>query len=133
MHDELARLGVTVVALSKDSVADAARNKRRDGLRFALLSDPKLEVIRQFGVEHHKAIEFSVGGITLFGVPLSPIPQFKTMAIPTTLLIDDDGVIRWIDQADDYRIRSNPDRVMAAIERELGEQDQRGPVSPANG
>ena len=116
MKDRLAEHDVEVVALSKDTIEDAARNKERDGLSFPLLSDPKLDVIKQYGVEHHKALEFSTAGFTLFGIPLALVPSVKKMAIPTTLLIDEKGVIRWIDQADDYRIRSNENRVLRAVE-----------------
>ena len=70
MREALARDGIEIVALSKDSVEDAARQAERDGLSFTLLSDPELEVIRQYGVEHHKAIEFSTASFTLFGIPL---------------------------------------------------------------
>ena len=34
---------------------------------------------------------------------------------PDTALIHENGVIQWIDQADDYRIRSNGDRVLQAV------------------
>jgi len=115
MKPELEKHGVRLVALSKDDVAAAAAHKERDGLSFTVLADPKLEVIRKFGVEHHKAIEFSKGGFTLAGIPLALVPEFKTMAIPTTMLLDEDGVIRWIDQTDDYRLRSANERVMAAV------------------
>ena len=37
------------------------------------------------------------------------------MAIPTSLLIDENGVIRWIDQTDDYRLRSSNERVLKAV------------------
>ena len=104
-----------MVALSKDSVADAAKHKLRDGLSFMLLSDAELEVIKQYGVEHHKAIEFSTGRFMVAGIPLAMVPAFKTMAIPTSLLVDEHGVIRWVDQTDDYRLRSSPDRIMAAV------------------
>ena len=120
MKPDLDRHRVTVVALSKDTVAQAAHQRGRDGLSFTLLSDPGLEVIKQYGVEHHKALEFSKGGFTLFGIPLALVPSVKKMAIPTTLLVDEGGVIRWIDQAEDYRLRSNEQRVMAAVERAFG-------------
>ena len=42
------------------------------------------------------------------------------MAIPTSLLIDERGVIRWIDQADDYRLRSGEQRVLEAIDGVFG-------------
>jgi peroxiredoxin len=120
MKPGLERHRVTVVALSKDTVEQAARQRQRDGLSFPLLSDARLDVIKQYGVEHHKALEFSKGGFTLFGIPLALVPSVKKMAIPTTLLVDESGVIRWIDQADDYRLRSNEQRVMAAVERAFG-------------
>jgi hypothetical protein len=37
------------------------------------------------------------------------------MPIPTTFLADRDGVVLWIDQADDSMLRSDPDRVRRAI------------------
>lgn len=116
LRPKLEERGVTILALSKDSVADAAKNRSRDGLGFTLLSDPDLVVIRQYGVEHHKALEFSKGGFSIAGLPLALVPQVKTMAIPTTLLVDEDGVIRWIDQAEDYRIRSGEARIVGALE-----------------
>ncbi len=109
-----------MIALSKDDVAAAARHRVRDGLSMTLLCDPKLEVIRQLGLEHHKAVEFSTGSFTLFGIPLALVPSIKTMAIPTTMLIDTDGTIRWIDQADDYRLRSDGAHVLAAIDAAFG-------------
>lgn len=115
MQEELAKFGVTVVALSKDSVAHAAQHKIRDELTFTVLSDEKLTVIKQFGVEHHKAIEFSTMKFSILGVPLALVPSFKKMAIPTTLLLDEQGVIQWIDQTDDYRIRGDAARVLAAV------------------
>jgi peroxiredoxin len=116
MREDLEARGIRLVALSKDDVETAAEHKRRDGLGFTLLADPKLEVIRQYGVEHHKALEISTLSFTLFGIPMALVPSFKTMAIPTTLLVDEQGTIRWIDQTEDYRVRSGRARVLAAID-----------------
>jgi peroxiredoxin len=46
--------------------------------------------------------------------------EFQAMAIPTTLLIDETGTIRWVEQTDDYRLRSNNQRVMEAVETAFG-------------
>ncbi len=121
MQDELSRYGISVIALSKDTPKEVGIHKSRDHLSIDLLSDAKLKVIRQYGVEHHKGFGFETGSFKIFDVPLALKPSFKAMAIPTTLLIDEDGMIRWIDQADDYRLRSNNDRVMAAIREVFGE------------
>jgi len=115
MKDQLAAYNVEVIALSKDSVEATAAHKVRDNLSMQLLADPTLKVIRQYGVEHHKAIEVSTGKINLFGVHLAMVPSVKTMAIPTTLLIDEEGIVRWIDQTDDYRLRSHNERILQVV------------------
>lgn len=115
MNADLAPYGVSIVALSKDSVATAAAHRKRDGLALTLLADPELKIIRQYGVEHHKAVEFSTGSFMLFGIPLALFPSFKTMAIPTTLLVDEAGKIAWIDQSEDYRMRSEVAMVLDAV------------------
>src|SRR5687767_8371123 len=107
MRPELERRGFAIVALSKDSVADAARQRRRDGLGFTLLADPQLEVIGAYDLLHHKAVEFSRAPFTVFGIPLAMYTGRRTMAIPTTLLVDEHGIVRWIDQTDDYRLRGD--------------------------
>ncbi len=116
MSGELSSRDVQLVALSKDTVKAAANHKKRDGISFKLLADPKLAVIKQFGLLHRGAIEFSGPTITIAGLTLGLIPKVKTMAIPTTILCDESGVIQWIDQADDYRLRSNEARVLEAID-----------------
>lgn len=68
-------------------------------------------------MEHHKALgqtknpKFKIGGVPLGLAPF----KFEAMAIPTTLLIDETGTIRWVDQTDDYRLRSSNQRVMEAV------------------
>ncbi len=117
MLPELKKFGVGIIALSKDIPSEAALHKSRDGLNFPLLSDPDLNVIRAYGLEHHKALgqtknpKSTIGGLAFGLAPFS----FQTMAIPTTLLIDETGIIQWIDQTDDYRLRSSNERIMAAV------------------
>lgn len=120
MLPELEKFAVSVIALSKDSVEEAAIHKTRDNLSLTLLSDPNLDVIRQYGVEHHKALGGTTDGSKLFGLPIAPPNGFATMAIPTSLLIDEHGQIQWIDQSEDYRIRSSNSLVLEAVERAFG-------------
>jgi len=81
-------------------------------------------VIKQFGLVHRGAVEFSGPSITIAGVTLGLIPKVKTMAVPTSLLCDEDGIIRWIDQAEDYRLRSGEDRVLQAIDDVFAADEQ---------
>lgn len=122
MQPELEKYGISVVALSKDTVEEAAIHKNRDNITLKILSDANLDVIRQYGVEHHKALGFVTNKYKIGSIPLTLTPSFKIMAIPTSLLIDENGVILWIDQADDYRIRSNGDRVFQAVEEVFARQ-----------
>ena len=121
MQPELEKKNIRVIAVSKDTPEEAAVHKERDELTLTLLADPKLEVIKQYGVEHHKALSLTTGKFMIAGIPLSfAPPSFKTMAIPTSLLVDENGVIRWIDQSDDYRIRSDDTRIKEAVTSAFG-------------
>ncbi len=113
MQPLLGRYRVTTVAISKDSVDDAHEHRARDGLSFAVLSDPELRVIEKYGLVHRNGFEFVTRFVLGFalGYPIG----FRRMAIPTTLLIDEQGVIRWIDQAEDYRLRGDAGRIEQAL------------------
>ncbi len=115
IKDQMEEYGVTLYALSKDTVEEAAIHKNRDELELTLLADPELAVIRQFGVEHQKAFGFTTGNFMIYGVPLSIKPSFKSMAIPTSILVDENGKICWIDQAEDYRLRSSEEIILNEI------------------
>jgi peroxiredoxin len=122
MAPELEKFNVGIVALSKDTPTEATVHKLRDGLNFPLLADPDLKVIRQYGLEHHKALgQTKNPKKNIDGIPFGLAPfSFSAMAIPTSLLIDEHGVIRWVDQTDDYRLRSSTKRVMEAVKAAFG-------------
>jgi peroxiredoxin len=77
----------------------------KHGLVSTQLADPDLVVTDQFNLRNPKNI--SPRGIG--GLP-----------IPTTFLVDAEGKVRWIDQTDDYMLRSEPERVLEAIRDNLG-------------
>jgi len=112
--------GVTVVAISKDSPDAVAAHVLRDGLTFTMLSDADLSVIRAHGLLHEGALEFRTFYLGPWRFPLGWPTGFKSMAIPTTLLLDEQHVVRWVDQAEDYRVRGNELRTRAALEAAFG-------------
>lgn len=119
----LERHGVTVIALSKDDLAETNAHRARDGLTFTLLSDPELSVIKQFGLLHEGGLEFKTFFIGSARFPLGWPVGFKQMAIPTTLLMDEAHIVRWIDQAEDYRLRGDEARTRLALLEAFGEVD----------
>ena len=75
-----------------------------------MLSDPDLEITNLYNLRNDNAVK------PMRGFGSLPIPTgFGSLPIPTTILIDAEGIVRWIDQADDYMIRSAPERVLAAV------------------
>ncbi|REL32535.1 peroxiredoxin family protein [Thalassotalea euphylliae] len=115
---KLAAHNIDIVAISNDSKVETTAHAKRDNLSFKLIADPALAIIRQYGVEHHKGLGATADDtLNVFGIAM-PLPwkmRFKAMAIPTSLLVDENGKIVWIDQSDDYRIRASEERVMAAV------------------
>ncbi len=71
-----------------------------------MLADPESAVIGELGLRNQ-------------GVHSGP-PGTPPLPIPTTVLVDASGIVRWIDQADDYQRRSDPPRVLAALREHLG-------------
>jgi peroxiredoxin len=91
---------VEVVAISVDSPAESQKLCEARGYRFPFLSDPKAEIIRQYGVVHPKA---GASG--------------EDIARPAEFLVDAGGTIRWANLTDDFRVRARPEAVLAAIDR----------------
>lgn len=76
-YEELKKLDVEVIGISKDSEASHARFAEKYNLPFILLSDPKLEAIEAYGVWKEKKLY----GKTSMGV------------VRSTFLIDEEGII----------------------------------------
>ena len=97
--------GVALVAISADTPEQIRAGRAKHGARATLLADPELAVTAKYGLVNRK-------GLTPCGL--------RRLPIPTTILVDADGVVRWIDQAADYQVRAHPSRVLEAIRRTLG-------------
>ena len=107
LRPELDARGIQIVALSSDTVEKTAKGMGKHGLRATMLSDPDLVVTDRYNLRNPRNFALKSGII----VPL---------AIPTTFLVDGSGIVRWMDQTNDYQRRSDPDRVLAAIRAALG-------------
>ena len=90
-----------IVALSADAPRATAAGVARLKLTFTVLSDPGAAAIRALGLEN-------------LNLAMTAVPV-RRMAIPTTFLLDEAGVVRWMDQAEDYRVRASPERVWQAV------------------
>ena len=71
-----------------------------------MLSDRDLTVTDLFGLRNEG---FHSGPPGLAGLP-----------VPTSILADAEGVVRWIDQSENYQQRSDPEYVLGALRDGLG-------------
>jgi peroxiredoxin len=94
-----------MVALCTDTPAQIRMGRGLHKLQAVILSDPKLEVIDKLGLRNT-------------GINVRP-PDRPALPIPTTLLIDAAGTVRWMDQSKDYPQRSDPATIRAALDEVL--------------
>jgi peroxiredoxin len=73
------------------------RLRDRLSVRFTFLSDPAGELLDELGIRHREGRDGT------------------DIAYPTAVLVDADGLVRWIYQSDTYRQRARPEEVLAAI------------------
>jgi peroxiredoxin len=94
------------VTVCTDSPAKIRAGHAKHELQAAMLSDRELEVTNLYGLRN-QAVNTGPPGI-----PGQPVP--------TTILTDAGGVIRWIDQSENYQRRSEPAYVLDAIQTHIG-------------
>lgn len=119
LKPKLAAYNIQIMGISNDTAEQQKSHQLRDNISHTLVSDADLSIIRQYGVEHHKAIGATADDtINILGIAM-PLPwkmRPRPMSIPTSLLINESGHIVWIDQSEDYRLRASEESVMTAVE-----------------
>jgi peroxiredoxin len=97
---------IAVVTVCADTAEQIRRGRGKHGLQATMLPDPELVITDRYRLRNPRNFALKSGVIV-------PLP------IPTTILVEADGTVRWIDQATDYMHRSDPDRVRSAIRAAL--------------
>ena len=67
-----------------------------------MLSDRDLEITDRFGLRNT-------------GIHSGMPGKAKALPVPTTLLVDAQGEVRWMDQSENYQRRSDPEYVLGAL------------------
>ena len=102
LRPELDAHGVEIVTVCADTAEQIRKGRTKHGLHAVMLADPDLAITDRYNLRNPRNFALKSGVIV-------PLP------IPTTILVDASGTVRWIDQATDYMRRSAPERVLAAI------------------
>ena len=94
------------MTLSMDTSDQTREGMGKHNAKAIMLADSDMTVTRLLGLENTAP---KVAPPGLIGLP-----------IPTTILLDADHIVKWIDQATDYQVRASPERVHAALVEGLG-------------
>jgi peroxiredoxin len=94
--------------VSTDTPEEIAKGHKKHRLGATMLSDRALEVTDLFGLRNE-------------GIHSGPPPPIaaKALPVPTSLLIDKNGKVLWMDQSENYQRRSDPDYVLGALRTHL--------------
>ena len=95
-----------IVTLCTDTPEKIKSRHGKHGLKGVMLSDRDLTVTDLFGIRNE-------------GFHSGP-PRLTGMPVPTSILADADGIVRWIDQSENYQRRSDPEYVLGALRKHLG-------------
>jgi peroxiredoxin len=117
----LAERGAELIAVSPQAPDGSLSTQEANELTFTVLSDPGLSVAGQLG------ILFAPGDDTLaaqgqLGLDLTAVNAdgSATLPMPTAVVVDADGVIRWIDVHPNYTTRTEPAAILAALDAAAG-------------
>jgi peroxiredoxin len=89
---------VQILAISPDPNERSQALAERLRIRYRFLADRDLAVTRRYGLVH-------VGGG----------PGGQDVPLPTTVVIDRRGIVRWLALADNYQVRPDPADVTRAV------------------
>ena len=95
---EAEKAGVEIVAVSPDPNARSHQMAQRLRLGYRFVADPDLAVTRRYGLVHAR------GGQHGEDVP-----------IPTTIVLDRNGTVRWLWISDNFQVRPDPGDVLRAV------------------
>jgi peroxiredoxin len=107
LRPEFDKRSVQVVTVSTDHPEEIREGRRAHGLQADMLSDPDLTVTDQFGLRN------------LGAHSAPPSDDTEALPVPTSLLVDANGKVVWMDQSENYQRRSGPEVVLAALQQYL--------------
>jgi peroxiredoxin len=113
----LAGRDVTLIAVSPQVADESLSMQQKNALAFPVVSDPCNTLARFLGILSAPSSEARAAQLQL-GLDLTTVNADGTTAVPmpTTVIVDADHVIRWIDVHPDYSTRSEPAEIVAALD-----------------
>ncbi len=115
---ELERRGVSLVAISPQKPDGSLSMIEKAELTFSVLSDPGNQLATQLGILTAPSSDARAAQLAR-GMDLAEINADGTLNLPmpTTVILDGEHAVRWIDVHPDYTTRSEPTEILAALEQ----------------
>ena len=112
----LAERGISLIAISPQTPDGSLSTKESKELTFTVLSDPGNQIAGQLGILTAPSEGTRAGQLQL-GLDLTQVNADGTtgLPMPTVIIADAAGVIRWIDVHRDYTTRTEPGQILQAI------------------
>jgi peroxiredoxin len=117
----LAERGIGLIAVSPQAPDGSLSTKESKELTFTVLSDPGNQIAGQLGILTAPSDGTRAAQLQL-GLDLTLVNADRTTALPmpTVVIVDADGVIRWIDVHLDYTTRTEAGQVLQAVTETIG-------------
>jgi peroxiredoxin len=117
----LAAQGIPLVAISPQTPDASLSTRETKELTFTVLSDPGNQIAGQLGILTAPSDGARAAQLQL-GLDLTKVNAdgTTTLPMPTVIIVDSAGVIRWMDVHTDYTTRTEPDQVLHAIAQTIG-------------
>ncbi len=114
---EIEKLGASLVLIAPQLETHNRAIKEEKGLEADILSDPGNEVAERYGIRFKLPSDLK-GIYQQFKINLDEYngDDSWTLPMPTRLIIDKDGVIRYAEINPDYTVRPDPEETIAALE-----------------
>ncbi|MBZ0269984.1 AhpC/TSA family protein [bacterium] len=113
--DPIRELGVAVVGLSADTPEMLRPTKEKHALDIALLADFDLHAAKALGLAFHVADSY-IEKLAEYGLDTegNAVSESQVLPVPAVFVVDADGVITFSYVNPNYRVRCDPDVVLAA-------------------
>ncbi|MFE2071406.1 peroxiredoxin-like family protein [Streptomyces misionensis] len=118
---ELSERGVALIAVSPQKPDGSLTMAETNELSYAVLSDPGNVLGHALGIvtrPNDRALQAQASlGLDLAEVNADGTPD---IVMPTVVVVDAEGVVRWIDVHPNYTTRTEPAQIIEAVSRTVG-------------
>ncbi|MFG2306434.1 peroxiredoxin-like family protein [Actinacidiphila glaucinigra] len=117
LAEELAARDITLIAISPQKPDGSLTMQEKNGLTYTVLSDPGSRIGAKLGIVTRPTEDVRQAQAAL-GLDLTQINADGShdILMPTVVITDSDGIVRWIDVHPDYTTRTEPAQILAALE-----------------